>query len=66
VSRPYYFNAVFQRVKDRGCNAAVMGCTEIPLLVDSDDTPLPVLDSTRLLASAALERALVESESSPR
>jgi aspartate racemase len=53
-----YFNEVFQELKDRGCDAAVMGCTEIPLLVDPEDTPLPVLDSTRLLARAALDRAL--------
>ena len=38
VSRPY-LNGVFQRMKDRGCKAAVMGCTEIPLLVDSDASP---------------------------
>jgi aspartate racemase len=53
-----YFNEVFQELKGRGCDAAVMGCTEIPLLVDPEDTPLPVLDSTRLLARAALDRAL--------
>jgi aspartate racemase len=54
-----YFNEVFQRLKDQGCDAAVLGCTEIPLLVDPADCPLPVLDSTRLLARAAL-RAAVE------
>ena len=53
-----YFNDVFRRLKDRGCDAAVLGCTEIPLLVDPDDCPLPVLDSTRLLARAALEESL--------
>jgi aspartate racemase len=53
-----YFNAVLQRLKDRKCDAAVLGCTEIPLLVDPDDCPLPVLDSTRLLARAALRRAV--------
>ncbi len=52
------FNAVFQRLKDRGCDAAVLGCTEIPLIVDPDDCPLPTLDSTRLLAGAALEESL--------
>jgi aspartate racemase len=54
-----YFNTVFQRLKDQGCDAAVLGCTEIPLLVDPDDCPLPTLDSTRLLARAALRAALV-------
>ena len=53
-----YFNTVFQRLKDRNCDAAVLGCTEIPLLVDPEDCPLPTLDSTRLLARAALEEAL--------
>lgn len=51
------FNAVYQRLKDRGCDGAVLGCTEIPLLVDPDDCPLPTLDSTRLLARAALREA---------
>ena len=53
-----YFNTVIARLKKRGCEAAVLGCTEIPLLVDPHDCPLPVLDSTRLLARAALREAL--------
>lgn len=53
-----YFNSVIQELKSRGCDAVVLGCTEIPLLVDPQDCPLPILDSTRLLARAALERAL--------
>jgi aspartate racemase len=53
-----YFNQVFQRLKDRGCEAVVLACTEIPLLVDPADCPLPVLDSTRLLARAAIREAL--------
>jgi aspartate racemase len=52
------FNAIYGRMKARGCDAAVLGCTEIPLLVDPDDCPLPTLDSTRLLARAAIEEAL--------
>ena len=54
------FNRVIDKLKDRGCDAVVMGCTEIPLLIDPDDCPLPVLDSTRLLARAALDEALKE------
>lgn len=50
-----YFNAVIQKLKDQGCDAVVLGCTEIPLLVDPDDSPLPTLDSTRLLARAAIK-----------
>jgi aspartate racemase len=53
-----YFNEVAEKLKTRGCDAVVLGCTEIPLIVRPDDTPLPTLDSTRLLARAALRRAL--------
>ena len=53
-----YFNEVMGRLRERGCDAAVLGCTEIPLIVRPDDAPLPTLDSTRLLAKAALDRAL--------
>jgi aspartate racemase len=53
-----YFNEVAGKLKARGCDAVVLGCTEIPLIVRPDDTPLPTLDSTRLLARAALRRAL--------
>lgn len=53
-----YFNEVAEKLKARGCDAVVLGCTEIPLIVRPDDTPLPTLDSTRLLARAAIRRAL--------
>ena len=53
-----YFNEVAGQFKARGCDAVVLGCTEIPLIVRPDDTPLPTLDSTRLLARAALRKAL--------
>jgi aspartate racemase len=56
-----YFNEVMEGLKARGCDAAVLGCTEIPLIVRPEDAPLPTLDSTRLLAKAALMRALSES-----
>lgn len=55
-----YFNAVIQRMRERGCDGVVLGCTEIPLLVNPEDCPLPVLDSTRLLARAALREAMRE------
>jgi len=42
----------------RGCDAVVLGCTEIPLLVRDGEAPLPALDSTRLLARAALREAI--------
>jgi aspartate racemase len=53
-----YFNQVIQILKNEGGEAAILGCTEIPLLVDPNDCPLPTLDSTRLLARAAIEYAL--------
>jgi aspartate racemase len=53
-----YFNEVTEKLKSRGCDAVVLGCTEIPLIVRPDDCPLPTLDSTRLLARAAIHEAL--------
>jgi aspartate racemase len=54
-----YFNEVIQKANVRGCDAVVLACTEIPLLVDPDDCPLPTLDSTRLLARAALKHTIL-------
>jgi aspartate racemase len=53
-----YFQQVLTRMRDAGCDAVVLGCTEIPLIVNDGNSPLPTLDSTRLLARAALRRAL--------
>lgn len=53
-----YINQVIHALKEKGCDAVVLGCTEIPLLVIPEESPLPVLDSTRLLARAALKRAV--------
>ena len=53
-----YFQGVISRLKAQGCDAVVLGCTEIPLLVNDDNSPLPTLDSTRLLARAALKKAI--------
>ncbi len=53
-----YFQRVIARMKDEGCDAVVLGCTEIPLIIDDANSPLPTLDSTRLLARAALRRAV--------
>jgi aspartate racemase len=52
------FQRVIGRMKGEGCDAVVLGCTEIPLIVDDANSPLPTLDSTRLLARAALRRAV--------
>jgi aspartate racemase len=53
-----YFQRVYARMKDAGCDAVVLGCTEIPLIMNDGNSPLPTLDSTRLLARAALRRAM--------
>jgi aspartate racemase len=45
---------VIAGLAERGCDAVALVCTEIPLLVTSADSPLPILDSTRLLARAGL------------
>lgn len=53
-----YFQQVIGRLEQGGCDAVVLGCTEIPLLINDANSPLPTLDSTRLLARAALRRAV--------
>ncbi len=53
-----YFQQVIGRLSHEGCDAVVLGCTEIPLLIDDITSPLPTLDSTRILARAALRHAL--------
>ncbi|HKP24145.1 MAG TPA: amino acid racemase [Dongiaceae bacterium] len=52
-----YFQHVIARMKDDGCDAVILGCTEIPLIISDANAALPTLDSTRLLARAALRRA---------
>ncbi|SME94108.1 aspartate racemase [Tistlia consotensis] len=53
-----YLRQVIGRLEEAGCDAVVLGCTELPLIVDDGSAPLPTLDSTRLLARAALRRAV--------
>lgn len=53
-----YHQQVISRLKDEGCDAVVLGCTEIPLIMNDGNSVLPTLDSTRLLARAALRRAV--------
>ena len=53
-----YYVEVIRSLKNEGCDAVVLGCTEIPLLVSSETSPLPTLDSTRLLAKAAVRKAI--------
>ena len=53
-----YFQGVITRMREQGCDAVALSCTEIPLLMNDANSPLPTLDSTRLLARAALGRAI--------
>lgn len=55
-----FFRGVVSRLVNKGCDGIVMGCTEIPLILGPDDVEVPLLDSTRLLATAALNEALRE------
>ncbi|MBN2582229.1 MAG: amino acid racemase [Planctomycetes bacterium] len=55
-----WFCDVISHLEGDGCDAVVLGCTEIPLLINDDCSPLPTLDSTRILARAALRRAVGE------
>jgi aspartate racemase len=52
-----YLQRVIEELGARGCDAVVLGCTEIPLLVSENESALPALDSTRILARAALREA---------
>lgn len=51
---------IIGKLKDEGCDSVALVCTEIPLLITQEVSPLPILDSTRLLAAAAVEVALGE------
>ena len=53
-----YLQGVIAGLRDQGCDAVVLGCTELPLIMNDSLSPLPTLDSTRLLARAALRRAV--------
>lgn len=53
-----YFQQVIRQMKRSGCDAVILGCTEIPLIMNDANSALPTLDSTRLLARATLYRAI--------
>ena len=54
-SRRRYVEIIHRLKQEEGCDGVALVCTEIPLLVTADASPLPILDSTRLLARAAFE-----------
>jgi len=53
-----YITGLIEEMQEGGCDAVALACTEIPLLITPEVSPLPVLDSTRLLARAALRAAI--------
>jgi aspartate racemase len=59
-----FLKEVITKMKANGAEAIILGCTELPLLISDEQSPLPLLDSTRLLAQAALTYA-ISSERQP-
>ena len=55
---PQPLQQALAHLKQAGCDAAILGCTELPLVIEDTNAPLPTLDSTRLLARAALRHAV--------
>lgn len=53
-----YFQSTIQEFKNSGCDAVILGCTEIPLIINDSNSELPTLDSNRLLATSAIDRAI--------
>jgi aspartate racemase len=53
-----YFTGIISEMRGQGCEGVALGCTEVPLIITEENSPLPVLDSTRLLARAALRSSL--------
>lgn len=50
--------SIISDFQSQGCEAVILGCTEIPLIVNDANSPLPTLDSTRILARSALRAAI--------
>lgn len=61
-----YFVECIKELRDRGAECVVLGCTEIPIIIDETNSPLPVLDSTRLLARAAVRVAVSDDPLKPK
>lgn len=55
---------IIREMKESGCEAVILGCTEIPLMIDSSNSPLPIIDSTRLLARKSLKYSLENTDGS--
>ena len=54
------FVGAIEDLKSRGAECVILGCTEIPLIVTEENSPLPAVDSTRLLAKYAVREAVSE------
>lgn len=50
---------VIQQLKDQGCDSTGMCCTELPIIITERNSPLPFIDTTRLLAQKAVEYSLI-------
>jgi len=59
-SSKQYLLRLIEQFKQQGCDAVILGCTEIPLIVLPEESSLPVLDSTRLLAKALVHASMKE------
>ena len=57
-----YVQGIIDEMKKAGCDGVILGCTELPLILNDSNSPLPTLDSTRLLARAALRQAVGKEE----
>ncbi|MHB9030886.1 MAG: aspartate/glutamate racemase family protein, partial [Candidatus Latescibacterota bacterium] len=53
-----YISRTIDSFKNEDCDAVILGCTELPLIITPDASSLPLLDSTRLLAVKALRTAI--------
>lgn len=53
-----WYQNLIENFRAQGCDAVILGCTEIPLVINDANSALPTLDSTRLLARAAIQRAI--------
>jgi len=53
-----YFQKIIYDMKQSGCDAVILGCTEIPLIMNDANSPLPTLNSTKLIARAAIWHAI--------
>jgi len=60
------YRAAIGRMIEAGAEGIILGCTEIGLLISEQDSPVPLFDTTRLHAAAAVTYALAEIEASVR